>query len=132
MNYFEKAVIIFCILVAIFCIAMLARGDEIHGYLEIGWIKELEAVETEIQLSYSPFNFLLIYGGFGVIAEPATLFSYKPYRDVYTIGAKLDISKHLWVKGEHVCTHPVWSSNKQFKDKFESGTRTEFAVGVTW
>jgi hypothetical protein len=105
---------------------------EIHGSLEIGWIVELDSLEADIQLSYSPYNFLQIYGGFSVIAEPAEFLHFRPYRNVYEIGANIAITNNIYLDFFHSCTHPVWSNRKQFYDKFEAGEKTEFAVGVRW
>ena len=132
MNSFEIVVIIVCTFVMIFCVVMFARGEEIHGYVEFGYIKELDAVETDIQIEYAPFNYLHIYGGVSYIADPVSLLVYRPYREIYTTGVKIDIPEHIYLRLEHNCTHPVYSTQQLFHDKFESGSRTEFAVGVTW
>jgi len=132
MNRFEKAVIIFCILIALFSIAMLARGDEVHGNFEIGWVKNIESIEVELHLEYYPLSFWCIYGGFETLVEYYTLFQYCPYRITYVAGTKLNLTKNLYLDVYHHCIHPVYSYQSQFNKYFMTGSKTEFAIGIEW
>lgn len=132
MTWFEKLIIIICILITLFCIAMLARGDEVHGNLEIGWVKDIESIEVELHFEYYPLSFWCIYGGFETLVEYYTLFQYCPYRIIYETGSKLNLTEHIYIDVFHSCTHPVYSYQSQFDDHFMEGSKTEFAIGIEW
>ena len=108
----------------------------IHGKFEVGYVPELEGWETEIELNYFPWRFLRIRGGVEVLMDAGGLgnagISFQPYRSTYFVGARLNLTKVLFVEMDHSCTHPVYSSYEQFYDKFEGGNRTVYAVGIQW
>jgi hypothetical protein len=113
-----------------------SHAGEIHGEFEVGYVPEIEGWMTSIELNYFPWTFLRIRGGVEVLMDAGGLgysgISFQPYRDTYSIGVALNLTKNVFVEMDHSCTHPVYSNYKQFYDKFEGGNRTTYTIGIQW
>ena len=106
-------------------------ADEIHGYIQVGYINELETYNTDMNISYDIW-ILSVFGSISVLMERNTI-TFSPFSDTYELGAKLNITDNVYLIGEHYCTHPVWSrSNDYFQDKWFTETQTQFSVGLEW
>ncbi len=113
-----------------------SHAGEVHGEFEVGYIPELEGWMTSIELDYFPWKPLRIRGGVEVLMDAGDLgysgLTFQPYRNMYFIGIKLNVTKILFLELDHSCTHPVYSNHYQFYDKFEGGNRTTYSVGIQW
>ena len=113
-------------------IPTMIYSNEIHGNTQIGYIPEIEGYEAEINLQYIPWKFLELSVGISILMDASNRNTFNPYRDTYSIQAKLNITDVIYISAYHHCVHPVWSTEEQFWDKFEGGNKTLFAIGLNW
>ena len=136
MKRFEKICLVVLIFLVIFTLEMMiafkAEGAEIHGNAQFGYVEEVELFEAEINVQFVPWHWMTLYGGISVLVERSEKLSFFSYRDIYIVGTKINITKDLYVDLYRHYIRPAYSHEGQFYDKFASGIRTRFAVGIEW
>jgi hypothetical protein len=112
---------------------MTIHADEIHGHFWLGYLAEDNDYSADLQISYT-FWIVTLQGGVEVLMEksPESTLFFCPYRDTYYFDLILRPLKYLSFAFSHQCTHPVYSYDKLFYDKFEGGNRTILKAGIEW
>lgn len=138
MRSYEKLVIIVLALFAVFAFVYAfvlngAEAAEIHGNAQVGYVPEVESFEAEIHLQYLPWSWLSFYGGMSILMEYHERSKFSPYRNVYIVGTKVNLTENLYVDLYHHCAHLViYDYEKQFYDEFGDGNKTKISVGIGW
>ena len=125
--------VIYSLILFIFLLPNAINAGEIHGNCSFGYIPEADSFCTDLCIRYC-FWIISLGGGIETLMEKSSdsVLFFNPYRNVYYFGAEIKPCKHLCVEAKHSCTHAIWSYEKQFYDKFESGKRTTISVGIKW
>lgn len=137
MLKFEKILLIILIFISIFSLSMIfvckANAGEIHGNFNFGYVPEAKSFCTDLNIRYD-FWIVSLGGGIETLMEKSSTSAlfFCPYRNIYYFETKIKPFKHLYFDFKHSCTHAIWSYEKQFYDKFESGNRTDISVGIEW
>lgn len=104
------------------------------GNLEAGCSFETGDFYTGFQIAYGFPMWLLyvkLYGGIEILMEKSENFTlaFCPYRDTYKIGGQINY-RNIYLKLEHFCTHPVWSTKEQFERKAFQEDQTRLGIGI--
>ena len=138
MGRLETILLIIVGLLVIFMLCLMfipvvVNAGEIHGDFSVGYITENDDFSTDLSISYELW-IMEISGGIETLMErsPESPLFFCPYRNTYYIDCQIQPFRHLYFDFSHSCTHPVYSYDKQFWDKFEGGNRTTLKMGVQW
>lgn len=126
-----KKLLLILMLLLIPCIAF-SQPLDVGLNAEIGYLTEWECyiANMDLALYVNPTGIIsgVFYVGIEVLMDNAAGVFFLPYRDSYSIGAALNVGV-FYVKGEHYCTHPVWSGWSQFYEKAYTENCTKFSIG---
>lgn len=108
-------------------------GAEINGHFEAGYNTLDGSFKTDFKIGLA-FVFLAdheIYGGQGVFVYLDGVEG-EPFLDIYTFGYRMTIEP-FYLKAEHVCKHPVVSSDYRYQLYHGSmADSTYISIGVEW
>ena len=130
-----KSILITAFILLSVCAGVMAADRGPGGFFgsgEFGYARETQDFYTLLELGYEielqPVV-VSLYGGIEVLMEKGHSVFFHPYRDTYTAGGIVQY-RFVYFKVEHKCIHSVYSSYRQFEDKFiGADSRTRFGVG---
>lgn len=128
------------LLVGVFLLVPISMfAVEIHGNVGVGHTHGVfndatyNSLMSEINLQVIPWKWFMIYGGVDILFEYGQNIVFVPYRGVFTIGTKVNLTENLYVNLEHYCEHSIYANDKQFDKMFMLGVESTYAsVGIEW
>jgi len=119
------------ILVLLFLPVMAFAGW--YGDIEFGSMPEAQCLYGNIEVGYDgePIQNipLHVWCGMDVLMVPTDGVFYRPFNDTYNIGGQIGW-KIFYIRAEHWCSHPVWSGEKLFEEKFRTYNETRLGAGI--